>query len=762
MPRYFRVHGLELAGALLVVLCAAWFFAGLTHTYAHPVIGWVPLPVGAALAGIACLRAARDQRLDAGTRRFWRHLSVASAFFTAGSVSNAVDAVGGAMPSQRIGPVTVALYLAVLGLVIWALLRLPSWQRSRADWIRFGLDACMVLVTLGALVWHLSLRDHDRWMAQTGSAGPMLAIMLSAFVGVATFVKVGFAGAGRLDRQAIHILAVGASIAASLGGMSPFISDYVHLSSSLLAVPVAALTINLAAARQWSNGDRTPATRRVSQRISVLPYAAVAITDVLLLSTGTGDATETTTMQIAAVVLTALVVVRQILALRDNQRLVDELRDYQTKLTHQATHDSLTGLANRSRMEQHLAQLLGERGRFHVALLDLDDFKTVNDRLGHHVGDLLIGVTGRRLTEVVGGRGSVSRLGGDEFTIVIPDGGDVEVLLRKVIRAVGAPAELAGHTVVTAASVGVTTTRPGDVPAELLRRADVAMYAAKNAGGNAWHWFDAAMDRAADAEARLAAELRRAPAEGQLTVLYQPIVTLPGGSPIGAEVLLRWRHPEHGLLGPDAFIPLAENNGSIVEIGDWVLREAVRQSVDWRRRLGDRAPGRISVNVSARQLEDPHFVDRVAALLTGNDVEPDRLMLEVTETAVLAADLAVAQLHRLKALGVRIALDDFGTGHSSLSLLLDCPVDVLKVDKSFVSGATAGQAGEIIVRNLIGFTSDFAIDAVAEGVETEAQAAQLSEAGYQFAQGYLFGRPMTAAALEDLFTNRVPTGAAAA
>src|SRR5689334_21675453 len=231
MSRSCRAHSLELVGALLAAFGAVWVTAGLWHERTHPVVGWLPLPVGAVVAVVACVRAARDSRLDAGTRRFWRHLTLAGVFFTAGTVGNAYDAVGGPTPSQVLAPITVALYLAVLGLVIWALLRLPTWQRSRADWIRFGLDACMVLVTTGALVWHLALRDHERWTAQTGSAGPMLAIMLSAFVGVVTFVKVGFAGAGRLDRQAIRVLAVGAAVAASLGGLSPFLADRIYLSS---------------------------------------------------------------------------------------------------------------------------------------------------------------------------------------------------------------------------------------------------------------------------------------------------------------------------------------------------------------------------------------------------------------------------------------------------------------------------------------------------------------------------------------------------
>ncbi|MBM2614139.1 bifunctional diguanylate cyclase/phosphodiesterase [Actinoplanes sp. LDG1-06] len=748
MPRWYRAHGLELTGAALAALSVGWVLIGLSHEWSHPVVGWLPLPVGAALGAAASARTARDSRLDPATRRFWRTFTLAGVFFTAGTIGNTIDAVGGPEPTQGIGNVTLSLYLSVLGLVIWGLLRLPSWQRSRADWVRFGLDSCMVLVTVAALTWHLLLRDHDEWTSQAGAAGPMLAITLSAALGAATFIKVGFAGAGRLDRRAIQILASGCGIAAGMGSASPFLVDRPYLTTSMLSVPVAALTIILAASSQWRHGDRVLTARRPARRISWLPYAAVAVTDALLLATGTDDASETTMMQIVAVTLTALVVVRQILALRDNQRLLDELRHYQDKLTHQATHDSLTGLANRTLLEQRL----NAGGSFHVAMIDLDDFKVVNDRLGHHVGDLLITATSSRLTEVVGDQGFVARLGGDEFTLVIPETADIDELLRQLTGKIGSPYELAGHTVLTAASVGVTTSRPGDDPAELMRRADVAMYAAKSAGGDRWHWFDPAMDRAADDAARLSAELRDAVTENQLVALYQPIVALPSGVATGAEVLLRWQHPERGLLGPDQFIPLAESNGLIVAVGRWVLREAVRQAVDWRTRLGDRAPRRISVNVSARQLTDPHFVDFVATMLRDSGLPPETLMLEVTETAVLAADTAVEQLHRLKALGLRIALDDFGTGHSSLSLLMDCPVDVLKVDKSFVSGATAGRAGAVIVRNLIGFTEDLGIEAVAEGVETPEQAARLHDVGYRFAQGYLFGRPMSAAALESLVT----------
>ncbi|WP_328475387.1 bifunctional diguanylate cyclase/phosphodiesterase [Actinoplanes sp. NBC_00393] len=751
----FRDRGLLLTAAVLVLFCGVWLGFGMVHVWAMPLLGWLPLPVTAVLAGQACWSASRLTDLDAGTRRFWRHLAVACALFTAGILGNMYDAVGGPEPSQRIGVFTLFAYLSVLGVVLWALLRLPSWQRSGADWLRFGLDAGIVLLTVGALVWHFSLRNHQQWIAQTGGAGVMLVITVVAGLSMATFVKVAFAGAGRLDRRATYVLAVGSALSASVGSLSPYLIDRPYLSSSLLAVPLAAFSIHLAAVSQQRAGSREPRPRARRRRISVVPYLAVAVTDALLLTTNPGDATQTRTMEIIAVALTALVVIRQIIVLRDNQRLLttvdghlSQLREYQDRLTHQATHDSLTGAGNRALYEQRTRRLLADRGAFHVALLDLDDFKVVNDRLGHRVGDLLIQETSRRLAAVVGDNGLLTRLGGDEFAIILQPTDDLVTLVERLIEAVGQPADLDGNIVVTGASLGVTSAQTGDDPAELLRRADIAMYAAKAAGGSRWQWFDADLDRAADDTARLAADLRRAVGSDQLFLVYQPIVRLPDGAPAGAEVLLRWQHPERGLVPPDVFIPVAERIGVINDIGAWVFEQACRQSADWSRRHGDAAPMRISVNVSARQLADPGFVDAVAATVQATGADTSRLLIEVTETAVLNAETAVEQLHRLKALGLRIALDDFGTGHSSLSLLLTCPVDVLKVDKSFVSGDTADRAGAIIVKNIIGFTTDFGIEAVAEGVETADQAARLHQAGYRLAQGYHFGRPMTADVFE--------------
>ncbi|WP_205752825.1 putative bifunctional diguanylate cyclase/phosphodiesterase [Cryptosporangium phraense] len=753
-----------LAAGGLVIFDVLWLIGGLFHRPEHPLPGWLPLPVLVALAGQACWQAGLSPQLDPASRRFWQQLTVACGLFGAGTVANAFDALGGPTPSQRIGPISLAFYLSVLGIVLWALLRLPSWYRTRGDWIRFGLDACMVLITAAALVWHLSLRDHRDWIAQTGSAGAMLAIIVVALISVATFVKVAFAGAGLLDRRAMQILAVGSAASASLGGLSPLLVSRPYLSTSMVAIPVAAFSLHLAAARQLRAARSSSVQRRRSWRISLVPYLAVAVTGALLLTTSTSQPTETAIMQALTVLLALVVVLRQVLALRDNNQLLatvdgqlEDLRRYQNQLEHQATHDSLTGVANRALLERHLRRLLADQQSFSLVLLDIDDFKAINDRLGHGAGDRLLRLVSNRLTDAIGPSGIVARLGGDEFALLLDAAADLETVTDSISFAIREPIDLAGMTASIATSIGISTRCTGDSAEELLRRADVALYAAKAAGGDCRRWFDPEMDHAAEEASNLSADLRRALLDGQIFVLYQPIVDLHTNATIGAEVLIRWQHPQRGLVPPDVFIPLAERNGTILELGAWVLRAACRQVRQWQHRYGDQAPTKISVNVSARQLAQPDFAEQVASILAETAVDPSTLILEVTETAVLSTDAALPQIARIKQLGLRVALDDFGTGHSSLSLLLACPVDALKVDRSFVSGVHAEGAGAIITRNLIGFIEDFGIEAVAEGVETVIQADRLRQAGYRFAQGYLFGRPMPAADLEQRFVSPAPS-----
>ncbi|WP_067499672.1 bifunctional diguanylate cyclase/phosphodiesterase [Actinoplanes sp. TFC3] len=760
MPQNWHVaqeRAFRMIGGVLLGVSFLWLGAGLVHVHAHPVIGWLPLPVMAVLAARTCRRAAQDARFDAGTKRFWHHLGVACLVLAIAIVANAWDAVSGPEPSQRLSPVTLVLYLTVLAMAIWALLRLPAWHRSRADWIRFGLDACVMLVTAVAFVWHFSLREHQVWREQTGSAAAMLSICVVAFVSMVTFAKVAFAGAGLLDRRALHVLATGTAISAIFGGMSPFLIDRPYLSSSFVAVSTAAFSVQLAAGRQLRAEPVTAARRRRSKRINLVPYVAVASADALLLLTGTGDPHETTIMEVTSVVLTALVVARQIVVLRDNQRLLDtvdanlgQLQHYQDQLKHDATHDRLTGIGNRALFEHRAGELLQRDAALHVMVLDLDDFKMVNDRLGHGMGDQLIRTIAARLDRTAGTRGSVARLGGDEFVVVVGaiDPAELDSLLDALLSALHEPVELDSVEMTPRVSIGITKGVDGEPPQELLRRADVAMYTAKAAGGDRRAWFDPIMDTIAEETARLGADLRKGLQQKEFQLLYQPIVRLPGGELSGVEALLRWHHPEHGLVPPDVFIPLAEDNGFIVELGYWVLEQACRQAAAWQHEHGPAAPGRVSVNVSARQLAEPGFVQTVAGIIERSGADRRCLLIEVTETAVLSAETAAPVLTALRELGLQIALDDFGTGHSSLSLLLECPVDVLKVDKSFVSGSASEGTGAVIVENIIGFTTGLRMQAVAEGVETGDQATRLHAAGYDYAQGYHFARPMSAGDLD--------------
>lgn len=751
MTGRIRPQATTVAGIALCLFDLVWFVVGLVHHWAHPVVGWIPMPFGAALAAYACWRVTRRGDLAPTVRRFWGRMGLACAALAVAVVSNAADAFRGGEPTQWISPRTLGIYMIILGVAIWALLRLPTWQRTRRDWFRFTLDTGILLLATSAFMWHYSLRKLDLWTMQTGSKLPTVAITLVALVSMLAFVKVAFAGAGKLDRRALHILSYGVAASAVSGSVSVFIVDKPYLSSSFLACSIAAVSAQIAAARQFrapmsDEGDPTPV-----RPASVLPYLAAVAVSALLIAVAAPGGGEVLTIAVCAVAMTVLVMVRQFGMLRENGRLLrtvdanlQQLRDYQARLAHQVSHDTLTEIPNRALFNERVTAQLVDGRPFHVALLDLDDFKVINDRLGHGTGDALLKVVSRRLRQRLRPTDTVARLGGDEFTLLLPGrtADETTALLRELVDTVQEPVLLHGQDMVVRISAGVTTAQDGDTPEELLRRADVAMYSAKQVGGGRTTWFDPMMDKLADADAKLGHDLRQALARDELFVLYQPIVELPHGRLAGVEALVRWRHPEHGLVSPAIFIPVAERNGSIVDVGWWILEQVVRQAAEWERVYGPEAPEKVSVNISARQLGEPGFAGRVGALLKESGLTPYMLVAEVTETAVLGTGEALDAVHELHQLGMRVALDDFGTGQSSLSLLVDTPVRVLKVDKSFVDGVTLSSPQAVIVDGLIGITDGLAIEAVAEGVETAEQADRLHAVGYRFAQGFHFARPM--------------------
>jgi diguanylate cyclase (GGDEF)-like protein len=422
--------------------------------------------------------------------------------------------------------------------------------------------------------------------------------------------------------------------------------------------------------------------------------------------------------------------------------MLAERRSRETELRHRATHDHLTGMLNRAALAEALTQCLAGGTPAAVLFMDLDRFKLVNDTHGHPVGDALLIALGRRLLTAVRPQDTVARFGGDEFVILCPGVVDEEVALQIAHRMSDALAEaflVEGHELFLTGSVGVAIGRPSDGPEDLLRDADNAMYRAKEQGRPGYAFFDAGMRDKSRRRLQLEQELHFALERDELRLVYQPVFDTATGEAVGAEALLRWDSPR-GPISPSEFIPIAEETGLVMPIGDWVLRTACHQAAAWRREFGRGLP--VSVNIAARQLTRPGLATQVLVALGEAGAEPDDLVLEITEHGVLE-DFAAAfrHLQEVRALGVRVAVDDFGTGWSSLSYLQRLPVDELKIDRSFV--ATLGVEGPsmAIVGALVSLAHGLSLTVVAEGVETEEQLAELRRLGCDFVQGFLLARP---------------------
>jgi diguanylate cyclase (GGDEF)-like protein/PAS domain S-box-containing protein len=857
------------AAGLPAALATGWFLLVLVFGAAVPaVVSWLLMPLGAAVATVACRRVGADPLVAPAARDFWRRLGFSLAVLTAAMVSHAYESIDGLGATARVGVLTGLLHAASVLLLVWPLFGLPVAAGSRARRVTVGLDLGILVAGAGIFFWHFAAQQ---FFAATASGQvsivTSIGFVTTGLISVVAMAKVAITGSATLAGRSMWSLGAALLVTGFILALAPQLSHRPELDVTLPAMPLAGLLITYGALRQ-PTGDA--AARGPRRRPSALPYLVAAATNALLITVVVQNSNDRIPVTVAAVVLTGLLVVRQLTALRENGQLLTRLdatvsqlghkeqrfrllvqnstdvvtitepdgriryispavqrvlglepvplvgtniahrvhpddraaiaanvahvitrpgnsATYQVRLRHadgtyrtleiisvnladepsvggvvsnsrdvtetvqaherlsyEATHDVLTGLANRALFAERVAASVTHAApghRISIVLIDLDDFKTVNDTLGHAAGDGLLVAVAERMRAGVRPTDTIARLGGDEFAILFEGLDDTAVnrVLERIADALAVPVDVDGHLLAVRASFGVVDGRGGDDAGNLLRQADIAMYEAKERGEGGYQRYRPGTEARGAERSRLTSALLAALDHDELVLHYQPVVTLPEGRLTGVEALVRWEHPTRGLLGPGEFIPGAEQTGIIVPLGRWVLRSACRQAAAWVAELGADAPGTMAVNVSARQLQEPGFAAEVAAALADSGLEPRRLTIEITESTAVGGGATHQTLRELRAQGVRLSLDDFGTGASTLSLLAECPVDQIKLDRSFAPGP----GPDAIAGAVLQLARAMGVEAVAEGVETPAQAARLGDLGYVRAQGFHFARPMT-------------------
>jgi diguanylate cyclase (GGDEF)-like protein len=444
---------------------------------------------------------------------------------------------------------------------------------------------------------------------------------------------------------------------------------------------------------------------------------------------------------------------------------ITELHVKDERIRHMAFHDALTGLGNRVLLRQRIDEALRQKGEpanlFAVLSIDLDRFKTVNDMLGHRAGDDLLRQVADRLQRCIEHKDTIARVGGDEFVILqenISDSNNASSLAAQILKSLGAPYNISGTVVTIGASIGIAMAPwDGTNIDELLGHSDLALYRAKSEERNQYRFFESEMGRAALERSRLELDLRDAFAKDQFVLFYQPCVNIVNGQIVCCEALIRWRHPLRGLISPAEFIPIAEDIGLIGRLGEWVVNRACLEAVGWPRGI------KVAVNLSAAQFIGGNLPDIVLGALKASGLSARRLELEITETLLIDDyEGSLATLHKLRGHGIRIALDDFGTGYSSLTYLRQFPFDRIKIDKAFVGEMTTRPDCAAIVSAVAGLGRNLSIDITAEGIETRDQLVMVRASGCTEAQGYLFGRPVSAVDLTRILQTHDPASVMAA
>jgi diguanylate cyclase (GGDEF)-like protein len=702
------------------------------------------VPMDAALA----YGAWRLRTLGPQYRRFWSAIAFAGCSFTVGDSFQALHSLlYPAAASTSGGAVQSAFFTIGMSSNVLACMLFPQGLKTGREKLVFWLDATTVLVAGGVMAWCFAVNPIDEQLDRVTASITAALVVVGAF----SATKVALVPRPPMARIAAWPMVaapVVQGIAAFLPGSFQRHDHYYVFMVLLLPSLLIAVGPRIQELRARI-GDPAGSARR--RPYSLLPYGMSALTFVVFILVLPGDtSTRLWGATAGVVVITALVAGRQLIAFQDNVRLVqrldvavDRLVDQETMLREQASTDGLTGLANRSRFNEELSTALAGVTATAVLLIDLDDFKTVNDTMGHAAGDALLVSVASRLSAAVRDHDLVARLGGDEFTVLLHSGPEgAGRVAADILRRLAEPLTLEGRIITTRASIGVACARIDEEPSALLSNADIAMYEAKRRGKSTWVHYSEEMGARISAEAELVRELGAAVENNQFTLVYQPIVRLDDLRMTGVEALIRWNHPTRGLVPPVDFIPLAERSGHILAIGGWALREACRQAAQWRSAFPAADDLTVNVNVAGPQLRTAGFVDEVAAALRDSGLPAGNLSIEVTETAVLDDEESAEAMLRLRALGIRLALDDFGTAASSLGLLLTVPVTTLKLDRSFVESITTVGRQAAVATAVSQMATALEFSSVAEGIETDEQRALIQSLGYQYGQGYLFGRPL--------------------
>jgi diguanylate cyclase (GGDEF)-like protein len=745
----------SVVGAYLVVgaaLSVAYF-----ATHENNAV-WIAIATSSTIALWAA--AARSER-----RLPWVLLAIAQTCYHLGEILWVAYDVAGNVPFPSVADIFYFLTypFAAAGLYIFVRDRSPGRDKPAV------IDAAVVTVVMALLAWVYLMEPYARDPSLS-----VLEIVVSVAYPVGDLVLLAvlarlLVGEGAFSKSLVLIAVGTAAMLVSdvvfarvelTVGYTPGLIDLGWIVN-YLAWGAAALHPSMLRA---SDPVPAPTERLTTGRLVVLAGVSIIAPAVLALEWATGAVRlHVIEVVVATVGVFVLVLLRmaglnrevraQVTALQSKGRelrsALDERDALADRLLHQASHDPLTGLANRYLFMERIDAALASQKKIDPAVavlfVDLDDFKLVNDGLGHSAGDELLKALAQRLRGVLRHGDMAARLGGDEFGVLVASADDEGVAQRvawRALCAIRAPFNLRQGTVDIHSSIGVALGEPEIGAEQLVRNADAAMYLAKNKGKDRYEMFDLMKHSSLLDQISFKSSMPSALDKGQFTVHYQPIVDIKTREVVGAEALARWNHPQKGLVYPGDFIGIAEENDFILSLGAWVLNEACHQAVEWRATLGNPSPFSISVNVSARQLAHPELVEDVAAALDESGLGPEHLILECTESVLMKHDDGAPTLAQLSGMGVRFAIDDFGTGYSSLSYLRRLPADILKIDKSFVDEILGGPEDEAVAHAVLRLGAILNKSVIAEGIEDERQRTRLVALGCRFGQGHLFSRPV--------------------